>query len=86
VIEQFLKGLDFARTSVRLWIDRCVYVVGNEKLKAHIMEVRKVDRVHNSVAMESPLESGVRLMLYDDNIVTGQHTWVVDYDSVRDYQ
>jgi hypothetical protein len=86
VIERFLRGLDFARTSVRLWLDRCVYVVGNEKLKAHIMEVRKVERVHNSTAMAAPLDSGVSLTLYDDNVVTGQHTYVVDYDLVRDYE
>jgi hypothetical protein len=86
VIERFLRGLDLTRTSVRLWVDRAVYVLGDEKLKGHIMEVRKVDRVHNSIAMDSPLESGVQLTLYDHNIVTGQHTWVVDYDLVRDYE
>jgi hypothetical protein len=86
LIERFLRGLDLAQTSVRLWIGRSVYVVGNEKLKAHIMEVRKVDRVHNSTAMAAPLESGVSLTVYDDNVVTGQHTYVVDYDSVRDYE
>ena len=86
VIEWFLRGLDLARTSVRLWIDRNVYVVGNEKLKAHIMEVRKVDHVHNSTAMGAPLESGLSLTLYDDNVVTGQHTYVVDYDLVCDYE
>jgi hypothetical protein len=86
LIERFLHGLDFARTSVHLWKDRYVYVVGNEKLKAHVMEVRKVDRVHNSIATGAPLESGVKLTLYDDNVVTGQHTYVVDYNLVHDYE
>jgi hypothetical protein len=36
--------------------------------------------------MQAPLESGVNLTLYDDNIITGQHTYVVDYDLVRDYE
>ena len=76
MIEQFLRGLDFAQTSVQLWLARCVYVVGNEKLKAHIMEVRKVDRVHNAIALKVPLESGMNLTLYDDNIVTGRSVLV----------
>jgi hypothetical protein len=49
------------------------------------MEVKKVERVHNSIAMASPLESGLTLTLYDDNVTMGQHMWVVDYDLVRDY-
>jgi hypothetical protein len=86
VIERFLRGLDLAQTSVCLWLNRYVYMVGNESLKAHIMEIRKVDRVPYSVAVEAPLDSGVMLTLYDDNVASGQHMWVVDYDSVRDYQ
>jgi hypothetical protein len=50
------------------------------------MEVRKVDRVHNSTAMAALLDSGVSLTLYDDNVVTGQHTYMVDYDLVHDYE
>jgi hypothetical protein len=50
------------------------------------MEVRKVNRIHNSTTMAAPLECGVSLMVYDDNVITGQHTYIMDYNLVHNYE
>jgi hypothetical protein len=54
-------------------------------VKGHIMEVKDVGRIPDSVAQASPLSSGVMLTVYDEIVVHGKHTWLVDYDMVRDY-
>jgi hypothetical protein len=85
IIEPFLKHLKWRQTLTHLWLSCAVYVVGNPKVKAHIMEVREVMRVSDSIARAAPLSSGVILTVYDENVVDGKHTWQVDYDMVRDY-
>ena len=62
-----------------------MYVIGNPKVKGHVMEVRDVTRVSDSVARAAPLSSGVIVTVYDENVVDGKQTWLVDYDMVRDY-
>jgi hypothetical protein len=49
------------------------------------MEVKDVGRVSDSVAQASPLSSGVVLTVYNEIIVHSKHTWLVDYNMVRDY-
>ena len=85
IIDRFLQGLRWRSTLTHLWLKRAVYVLGDARVKGHIMEVRDVVRVHNSVAQAEPLSSGVILTVYDENVVDGKHTWQVDYDMVRDY-
>jgi membrane protein required for beta-lactamase induction len=64
LIERFLKQLDWHKMLTYLWLECAVYVVGNSKVKAHIMEVRDVTRVPDSVARDAPLSSGVILTVY----------------------
>jgi hypothetical protein len=85
LIERYLNLLDWRKTLTYLWLNRAVYVVGVPRVKAHIMEVRNITRVSDSVALAAPLSSGVILTVYDTNIVDGKQTWNVDYDMVRDY-
>jgi hypothetical protein len=86
LIELFLKTLNWKQTlGLMLWPRRAVYVVGNAMVKGHIMEVKDITRVPDSVARAAPLSSGVRLTVYDEIIVNGKHTWQVDYDMVRDF-
>jgi hypothetical protein len=54
-------------------------------VKGHIMEVRGITRVPDSVARAAPLSSGVVLTVYDEIVVDEKHTWLVDYNMVRDY-
>jgi hypothetical protein len=85
LIEQFLNLLNWRKTLAYLWMSRAVYIVGVPRVKAHIMEVRNVTQVSDSVALAAPLSSGVILTVYDMNVIDGKQTWNVDYDMVRDY-
>ena len=86
LIELFLKMLDWKQTpGPTVWPRRAVYVVGNPMVKGHIMELKDITRVPDSVARAAPLSSGVILTVYDEIVVNGKHTWLVDYDMVRDY-
>ena len=86
LIELFLKMLDWKQTLGPIVWPRCaVYVMGNPMVKGHIMELKDITRVPDSVARDAPLSSGVILTVYDEIVVDGKHTWLVDYDMVRDY-
>jgi hypothetical protein len=85
IIERFLNQFHWRNTLTQLWLRRAVYVIGNPKVKGHIMEVRAIARVPDSIARAAPLCSGVILTVYDQDVVDGKHTWHVDYDLVRDY-
>jgi hypothetical protein len=85
LIEPFLKQLKWGDTLTYLWLRRAVYVIGNPRVKGHIMEVWDITRVSNSVARAAPLSSGVIVTVYDENVVDGKQTWLVDYDMVQDY-
>ena len=85
IIERFLNRFKWRDTLTQLWLRRAVYVIGNPKVKGHIMEVREVSRVPDSIARAAPLSSGVILTVYDQDMVDEKHTWLVDYDMVRDY-
>jgi hypothetical protein len=85
LIELFLKQLRWRDTLTYLWREHAVYVIGNPKVKGHVMEVRGSTRVSDSAARAAPLSSGVIVTVYDQNVVDGKHTWLVDYDMVRDY-
>jgi hypothetical protein len=85
LLEQFLEHHHWRSALTDLWQKRAVYVIGDPRVKGHILEVRTVERVPDSVARAAPLSSGVTLTLYDSNVTDGKHTWQVDYDMVRDY-
>jgi hypothetical protein len=85
LLERFLEHHHWRSTLTDLWRKRAVYVIGDPRVKGHILEVRTVERVPDSVARAAPLSSGVTLTLYDSNVTDGKHTWQVDYDMVRDY-
>jgi hypothetical protein len=82
LIESFLKQLKWHDTLTSLWLMRAVYVIGNPKVKGHIMEVRGSTHVSDSVALAAPLSSRVVVTVYDENVVDGKQTWLVDYDMV----
>jgi hypothetical protein len=85
LIEQFLKRLKLGEMLTSLWLTRSVYVIGHPRVKGHVMEVRNVTRMSDSEARAAPLSSGLILTVYDENVVDGKQTWLVDYDMVRDY-
>jgi hypothetical protein len=86
LIELFLKMLNWKQMlSPMLWPRCAVYVMGNAMVKGHIMEVKDITRIPDSIAWAAPLSSGVLLTVYDEIVVNGKYTWLVDYDMVRDY-
>jgi hypothetical protein len=83
LIHIFLRQLRFRKTLVPLFFQRPVFVVGSRitDVKGHLMTVQRIERVSAIEAKVRPLDSGIKLHLYDS---ANSKEYDVDYDEVRD--